>query len=40
MLEVDNNCVLLGYYAANSGNFLLDVSGLLIGSIVDDGTNR
>jgi hypothetical protein len=40
MHEVDDNCVLLGYYAANSGNFLLDVSGLPTGPIFDDGTDR
>jgi hypothetical protein len=25
--EADENCVLLGHYAASSGNFLTDVSG-------------
>jgi hypothetical protein len=29
--EVDENCVLMSYYAANSGKFLTDVSGQLIG---------
>jgi hypothetical protein len=31
--EVAENCALLGYYTASSGNFFTDVSGQRIGSI-------
>jgi hypothetical protein len=44
--RVHENCASLGYYAASSGNFYTDVSGLTIGPIfkrflaLEDGTDR
>ena len=37
--EVDENCAILGSYAASSGNFFTEVSGHPIGPGLEDGTD-
>jgi hypothetical protein len=40
--KFEGNCILLGYYAASSGNSLIDVSGQSIGHFLtlENGTDR